>query len=212
LPRYFPIALNISGRKCVVVGGGAVAARRIASLLDAEASISVISPTITPEIQQWVDEGHVLHEAIAYNKETLNGALLVIAATNDPSVNAAVTRDAQAMGALVNDVETSERGDFVIPSVVRQGDLLLTVTTGGASPSLTVKIREDLEGRFGPEYEAYLNLLREAREEILKQDNSRFRAKQLLKSLVEDGTILSLIREGRVEEAREKVFLCISSL
>jgi precorrin-2 dehydrogenase/sirohydrochlorin ferrochelatase len=212
LPRYFPIALNISGRKCVVVGGGAVAARRIASLLDADASVSVVSPTITPEIQQWVDEGHVLHEAMAYNIEKLNGALLVIAATNDPSVNAAITRDAQAMGILVNNAETSERGDFVIPSVVRQGDLLLMVTTGGASPSLTVKIREELEGQFGPEYEAYLNLLREAREEILKQDNSRSRAKHLLKSLVEDESILTLIREGRAEEAREKVFLCISSL
>jgi len=211
MTRFLPIALNVEGRRCVVVGGGTVAARRVEALLEAGGVVTVIAPEADAAIQKAAQDGRIELKPTAYQASHLDGAFLISAATNLPAINAAVARDAQARGILCNDAEDPDRGDFIVPSTVRRGDLLLAVTTGGASPSLAARIAEALEATYGPEYAAYTALLGEVRRHVLATVADSKRRRAALNTVAEDETILALIREGRADEARARAFSCISS-
>jgi precorrin-2 dehydrogenase/sirohydrochlorin ferrochelatase len=204
-----PVGLHLSGRKCVVLGGGGVAARRVEALLAGGAQVVVVAPEIGPEIDTLRDRVTLLVRA--YSREDLKGAFLVIAATNDSAINAQVARDAAVEGCLLNDADEPDRGDIIFPAVVRRGDLVVSVTTGGASPALSAEIRGEIERQFGPEYEKYLSLLAESRKFALDSVAESARRKRALHALVSDKVILELVREGRMDEARAKAHACILS-
>jgi precorrin-2 dehydrogenase/sirohydrochlorin ferrochelatase len=209
---YFPIAICLEGRRCVVVGGGAVAARRVESLLEAGGDITVVAPQVCAELKERAETGRIRLLAVPYETAHLAGAFLVVAATSHPQVNAAVAADARACGILCNDAQAPERGNFIVPSVVRRGDLLITVTTGGGSPSLAMRIRDEIAGRYGPEYAAYVALLGEIRTHVLQTIPDPARRRRALAVVAADETILPLLQAGRAGEARERAYSCISSL
>jgi precorrin-2 dehydrogenase / sirohydrochlorin ferrochelatase len=155
----YPIFLDLSGRRCVVVGGGEVANRKTRKLLQARARVVVISPEIQPELESVAVEIH----RRPYSEGDLEGAYLAFAATNVREVNAAVAREAKERGVPVNVADRPSEGDFALPSTLRRGRLQVAVSTGGASPTLARRIRGELEGAFGPEWAGIVEELNTAR-------------------------------------------------
>jgi siroheme synthase-like protein len=177
----YPIFLNLDGKRCVVVGGGAVANRKARKLLQARAEVVAISPEVKPELESVATEVR----RRPYREGDLEGASLVFAATNRREVNAAVTREARGRGIPVNVADEPSEGDFALPSVLRRGQLQLAVSTGGASPTLARRVRYELESAFGSEWAGVVEALGRARrdgrsaeeelEEVVEECLSRLR-------------------------------------
>ena len=177
----YPIFLNLDGKRCVVVGGGAVATRKARKLLQARAEVVAISPEVKPELESVATEVR----RRPYREGDLEGASLVFAATNRREVNAAVTREARARGIPVNVADEPSEGDFALPSVLRRGQLQVAVSTGGASPTLARRVRYELESAFGSEWAGVVEELDRARrdgrraeeelEEVVEECLSRLR-------------------------------------
>lgn len=164
----YPISLiGLEARRTVVIGGGAVAVRKVAGLLAAGAAVTVISPALTPELEQRAAAGEVAVQRRPYQPGDLEGAFLVIAATDDPSVNHAVWGEASGRGCLVNVVDDPAHSNFIVPAIVRREEITLAIQTGGASPALARRLRERLAGVIGPEYGVLAGLLTELRPELL---------------------------------------------
>jgi precorrin-2 dehydrogenase/sirohydrochlorin ferrochelatase len=155
----YPIFLDLSGRRCVVVGGGEVANRKARKLLQARAEVVVISPEVGPELESVAAEVH----RRPYEEGDLEGAHLAFAATDSREANAAVAREAVRRGVPVNVADRPSEGDFAVPATLRRGRLQLAVSTGGASPTLARRIKGELEGLFGPEWAGVVEELRAAR-------------------------------------------------
>jgi len=202
---YYPIAIELTGRKCLVVGGGEVALRKAQALVDAGASVTVIAPEADPRLHP-MEGVTVLRRQ--YEAGDASGYSLVFAATDDRTVNATVAQDAVRSGALVNVVDEGELCSFIAPSVVRRGDLLIAVTTSGKSPALSRKIRLDLEQRYGPEYAEFVDLLGSLRDCVKAAHPSQEEREAVFRRLLDSG-ILELLREGNVQGAREKALRCI---
>jgi hydroxymethylbilane synthase len=148
----YPVALSLRGRRVLVVGGGSVAERKIRGLLDAEAAVTVISPTLSTALSSLAETGGIAWEARRYAPGDLDGAFLAFAATDDDATNASIAADARAAGILVNDASDAARGDFATPAVHRSGPLTVTVDSAGLSPSFTKRIRDELAVQFDARY------------------------------------------------------------
>ncbi len=155
----YPLFMDVSGRRCVVVGGGGVASRKARGLLESGARVVVVSPEVTPEI----DDMDVTVERRPYAPGDLAGCTLAFAATDSREVNAAVVREAEEHGIPVNVADRPAEGDFALPSVLRRGGLQVAVSTGGASPSLARRIRDAMEPSFAAEWESVVEKFRVAR-------------------------------------------------
>jgi precorrin-2 dehydrogenase / sirohydrochlorin ferrochelatase len=155
----YPIFLDLSGRRCVVVGGGEVANRKARKLLQARAEVVVISPEVRPELESVATE--VYHRP--YEEGDLEGAYLAFAATDAREANAAVAREAKERGVPVNVADRPSEGDFALPSTLQRGRLQVAVSTGGASPTLARGIKGELEELFGPEWAGVVERLHAAR-------------------------------------------------
>jgi precorrin-2 dehydrogenase/sirohydrochlorin ferrochelatase len=197
--KFYPLFLNISGKKCVVVGGGRVAERKVERFLHFGAVVDVVSRQITPLLDEYSREGKIVHRKTEYESAVLSGAFLVIAATDDPSVNARVAKDARNRGIPVNVVDDPRGCDFIVPSLVEQGDLSIAVSTGGKSPALAKKIRKDLEGLYGNEYSLLLEILGELRERMIAEGRDPDENRQGFEAVVYS-EILDYIRTGRLNE------------
>lgn len=166
MPRYYPLFLDLSDTLCLVVGGGAVAERKVLGLLEAGSSVRVVSPVFTPTLESLAAAGRIEAICAPYERAQLTGVSLVFAATNDRQVNAQIASDAAAQNLPVNVADAPHEGDFITPSVVRRGDLCIAITTGGNNPTLTARLAEELETRFGPEYAEFVQLLGRMRDKI----------------------------------------------
>ena len=152
MPDYFPAFLDLRGRRCLVVGGGEVGERKVRALLECGARVSVVSPALTAGLAALVASGRIVNRARSFRRSDLRGCALAVATTGDPLVDAAVAEMARRWRVLVNVVDRPERCDFILPSVLRRGELQIAVSTGGRSPALAREIRRRLEKLFGPEY------------------------------------------------------------
>jgi siroheme synthase-like protein len=166
---YFPILLEMAGRRCLVIGGGAVAERKIANLLEVGAEVTVISPEVTETIAQWAKKDAIQLNARRYRSGDLTDYEVAFAATDESTVNAQVFQDGRREGVWVNSADDPTNCDFILPSVLRRGDLTVAVSSGGHSPALARTIREELEKYFTQEYEQLARLAAEARNELRKQ-------------------------------------------
>ncbi|HUU91436.1 MAG TPA: bifunctional precorrin-2 dehydrogenase/sirohydrochlorin ferrochelatase [Phycisphaerae bacterium] len=192
-PRFaYPIVLNLAGRRAVLVGGGKVALRKARALADAGAGVRVVAPEF---LSEFADDHRLECVAAAYDAQHLDGAVVVIAATDDEAVNARVAADARAAGALVNVVDRPALCDFLVPAQVARGDLLIAISTGGAAPSLSRRLRERLEKEFGPEYGALLATLRDVRERMKAEDLPPDLRRRIFERLTEND-ILAAARQG----------------
>ena len=199
--KGYPIVLtNLQAARCVVVGGGQVAERKVEALLECNAWVVVVSPTLTERLQGWAAEGSLVHTARTFEAGDLDGALLVFAATNSREVNAAVARAGREVHALVNVADDPLAGDFHTAAAARQGDLLLAVSTGGVSPAVAALVRRKLLAMFGPEYAALLELLGALRSGVSRDVPPADRPK-IWRSLATD-EVLAWLRVGDSERAR----------
>ncbi|MGB9886395.1 MAG: precorrin-2 dehydrogenase/sirohydrochlorin ferrochelatase family protein [Moorellales bacterium] len=170
LPKaYYPVCLDLNNRECLVVGGGKVAERKVLGLLDCGARVRVVGPDLTPGLRQLADAGRIEHHRGEFDPAALEGAALVIAATDRPELNARVAREAQARGMLVNVVDEPEQGNFLVPATLRQGPLTVSVSTSGLSPLLARRIRDHLASHVNPEYAELLLTVGRLRRWLRKQ-------------------------------------------
>jgi precorrin-2 dehydrogenase/sirohydrochlorin ferrochelatase len=193
--RYYPIGLDISGRRCLVIGGGEVGERKVERLLECGARVTVVGMDLTPALARLRKKGTIDHIQGDYVQKHLNGAFLVIGATDDRSVNDRIFRDARKKGVLANIVDDPERCDFILPALCRQGELVITVATEGKSPALAKKLRQDLEERYGPEYEVLLKIMGKIRGKVIDRGEGSDENRKIFEAVV-DSDILDHIRKG----------------
>jgi precorrin-2 dehydrogenase / sirohydrochlorin ferrochelatase len=166
---YYPLFINLRGKKCVVIGGGAVALRKVIPLLECGAKVTVVSPGFIPELKRLKGRKAIVLVQRSFNPEDLKGAAIVIAATDSKEINQEIAERGKKQGALVNVVDDPEDSDFIVPSFFRRGDLTLAVSTGGASPALARKVRTWLEENIGEDYRELLSLVKEVRGELIRK-------------------------------------------
>lgn len=178
---YLPLFLDVTDRSCVVIGGGAIAERRIRALEEARAAVTVISPDITEGIARLVERGRVRHIARRYRDGDLSGATLAFVAIDNEA--RLVAEEAARRGIPVNVADTPALCTFIAPSVVRRGDLQIAISTGGASPATARMLRERLEADIGPEYAPLLQVMRAAREFLRANEPDGGRRAEILCAL-----------------------------
>jgi precorrin-2 dehydrogenase/sirohydrochlorin ferrochelatase len=181
---FFPVNLNITGRLCLVVGGGSVALRKIRALLGCGAKVKVISPWVVTDIAQLAEDGQLSLHLRGYRYGDMIGSFLVFAATDSTNVQEQVGREAGERRILLNSVDDPGRCDFQVPAKVRRGELLLTISTGGASPALSKRIREELEKQFGEEYCTVIDLFARIRGVVVCDSVSSAENKKLFQELL----------------------------
>lgn len=200
VPRYYPIFLEIERLACLVVGAGSVGLRKVEALLECGGKVTVVAPTAHERIEQLAREGRISLHRRAYETSDLAGVRLVFAATGDEAVNRRIASEARERGVLVNVVDRPELCDFIVPSVVRRGQLALAVSTGGACPALARRLRVELERRFDPAYAGYVDVVGRLRNEIISRVSEQRRAARLIERLV-DAELLDLVRREGSEAA-----------
>jgi precorrin-2 dehydrogenase/sirohydrochlorin ferrochelatase len=197
---YFPVFLNVRQKKCVVVGGGQVAFRKVRMLLDCGASVTVISPVLRRDLTELANRKSIQVIRRSYKPGDLKGASIVIAATDAKETNRKVAKEAGKVGALVNVVDDPEPSDFIVPSLLRRGNLTITISTGGMSPALARKIRTRLEESFGEEYALLVSLVEEVRSTLrrkgMKIDTERWQ------DALDLDVLTHLIRTGHKDKAK----------
>jgi len=206
MAKYYPILLNIQDKKCLVVGGGNVAWRKVCSLKDAGARVTVVSPEFCPEMEKEIGIERIQQK---YEEGFLNGVLVVVASTDDEEVNKKVYYDAVKMGILVNVVDRPEICSFIVPATIIRGDLSISISTGGASPALARNIRENLEKQFGDEYGEFAKLLSETRRKILSEISNESIRRDILQRIA-GLDMLEIIKQKGIAEAKKKILRIIS--
>lgn len=200
----YPVNLIVAGRSCLVVGGGRVALQKVRGLLDAGAEVTVVAPEIDEQIHSL---GVACYQR-PYDPPEAARYRLAVAATGDPVVNQQVYDDADAAGVWMNAADDPERCSFILPARVRQGRLLVTVSTQGHSPAVAAWLRERLDRELGPEYDILIGILGEIRNEV--QAAGRQTESLDWRAALDSG-ILDLVRAGRLEDAKERLRACLLS-
>jgi len=198
--EFYPLFLKISGKKCVVVGGGGVTRRKVKALLEHGASVEVISPDPCPELAKLGETGEIKLLRRGYQPGDLRGAFLAIAASDSRALNRQVAKEAQEKAVLVNVADAPENSDFILPSYLRRGALTIAVSTAGVSPALARKIRTRLEEEIGDEYASLVRLVGEVRAE-LKRKKIKITADDWQEALDLD-LILGLLKKGEEKKVR----------
>jgi siroheme synthase-like protein len=202
----YPANFIVAGRRCVVVGAGRIAQRKIEGLLAAGADVEVVAPEAVDGVQALAAAGTVRWAARTFEPADLDDAWLAVAATSTPEVNHAVFEAGEARRVWVNAADDPANCSFSLMSVVRQGDIVVTIGTNGRSPALATFLRDHVATEMGPEYETLLEVLSEAREAIRADGRSSEDADW---RRAFDSGILDLIRAGREAEARELLRSCL---
>jgi precorrin-2 dehydrogenase len=205
---YYPAILDIAGRTALVVGAGKFGEGKIEGLLRGGASVRVVSLTATDTVRQWAAEGRIELELRPYETQDLEGTFLVIAATEDNPTNVRVFEDAEARQMLCNVVDVTHLCNFILPSIVRRGDLAIAVSTGGASPAMARRIRLALEQCYGDEYAVAMELLGALREELKQMYPAPGDRKVLFERIVYSN-FMDMVREGDAEGIEAWVQRCI---
>jgi len=175
---FYPIFVELEQKKVVVVGGGNVAFRKVRVLLECGAVIHLAGRALTRDLRKMVEQEEIHFLGQEFRDEFLVGAFMVIAATDDKDLNHHISTCARKKGVLVNAVDQPPDCDFIVPSILKRGDLQIAISTSGKSPALARRIRKGLETQFGPEYETFLAMMGRLRKEILslglsQEENSR---------------------------------------
>lgn len=199
--RVYPVFLRLEGRTAVVIGAGKVARRKVEFLAEAGARVRVVGPSADDALLDLADAGRIELVSRPYVRGDLDGAWLAFAATSDTEVNLQIWEEAQSKNIPVNVATDPNLCDFTVPSMVRRGDLCIAVSTGASAPRLARRIREHLEQEYGPEYEALLEILAEARGKITASDRTEEEKREVFDALLVSD-IQELLRAGRDGEAR----------
>jgi len=197
--RYYPVNLDVQNRECLVVGGGSVGERKVNTLLECEARLTVVTTLATERLQTLASEGRIDLKNKSYEPSDLEGKFLVIGATDSEEVNERISKDAAKRGLLCNIADRPQACSFVLPAIVRQGDLLIAISTSNKSPAVARRIRQTLDKEFGPEYAVLLNLMGAIRRRLLSTGKNQGAHKRMFERLLDEG-LLEMIRENRIKD------------
>lgn len=192
--KYYPVCLQIEGRRCLVIGGGKVAERKVRGLLDSGAEVVVVSPELTAGLAQLRTEGLIAWEARGYEADDVAGFFLVMAATDEQAVQDQVQRDANRHNILLNVADVPEKCNFILPALVKRGSLSLAISTSGKSPALAKRLREELQVWLGEEYGLLAEAMGVIRPYVLGWGLAQGDNEKMFQRLV-DGAILDFIRQ-----------------
>jgi len=196
MSSLFPMFVKLEGRRCLVVGAGKVGEPKIASLIDTGASIRVIALEATQAVHEWARNGKISLELRAFAAQDLEETFLAVIATSSNDLNRFIYGEAQRRGVVCNVVDVPEYCDFYYPAVVRRGDLQIAISTSGRSPSLSQKLRQQLERQFGPGYARWVAELGETRKLVLASQLNPQRKRDLLHSLASRQALEAAIAES----------------
>ena len=199
---YYPVYLDLTGRPCVVVGGGRVAERKVATLLKYGADVTVISPEVMPALEILVEQERIIVERRGYVRGDLAGAFVVICATDSEEINRAVYSEAEEHGVLVNVVDVPPLCNFIVPSIVKRGGLQIAISTGGAAPAVAKRVRKRLQEEFGEEWGPYVALLGEIRALAMSQIDDDAERKAFFER-VADSDVLARFTRGETPVAAD---------
>ncbi len=192
--KYYPIFLDIKNKNCLVAGGGNVGVRKAVTLEKCGANVTVISSRFSSKIDN-LKTTSIIFKTKEYEKKDVKGMFFVFAATDNAGLNQEIKDDAAKLDILCNIADSPDESDFILPSIVNRGDLILAISTSGSSPAMAKKIRQELEDSFGPEYALFLTLMGNIRKELLLSDHAPDVHKQIFHTLIDKG-ILQLIKEN----------------
>jgi len=201
---YYPVYLKLDGKKCLVVGGGRIAERKVNSLLESGAQVYVVSPVLTEWLEEIASKDMITVIRRNYTTTDLENAFLVIGATDLQAINTRVARDCHDRNILVNIVDNPGNCNFIVPAVFRQGSLSISISTDGKSPMLAKRIREELKSEFGPEYHEFLELMGNLREQVIAKFPDEKQRRDVFKELVYSD-ILELLKDGQGEKVKERI-------
>jgi siroheme synthase-like protein len=207
---YYPILLNIQGRKCLVVGGGKVALRKVKALLEHGADVEIVSPVFCPELNQLAADGAIQAIQRDYNSEDLQHAFIAIAATDDAKTNEHMASEARRRGILTNVVDDPKNSDFIVPSYFERGNIIVAVSTSGRSPALARKIRSQLEMDFKAEYVQLAIVTEEVRSKLKQQGFTV--SSDAWQQVLSLNSIIELLRQGKNQEAEELMITRLKTL
>ena len=203
-PRdYYPLFADLNGRACVVIGGGIIAQRKVTTLLRYGASVTVISPEITPRLSVYAKQGRIRYCRRRFKPSDLRGAWLVYASTNDEKINQRVFKTAEKRHIFANVVDQKPLCSFIAPAIVKRGPLTIAVSTGGASPSLAKKLKRELDATIGNQYAPALKLLERLRG-IAKKRLPAYSDRKIYFDELVHGPVLAMTRAGRYSRARRQ--------
>lgn len=188
--KYYPVFLNLEGKKCLVIGAGGVARRKANALLKSGARVEIISPGLNPAFKKLIlsrpagnrvkRNSRIAWRKSAYKKDLLKGAFLVIAATSVKKINSQISQDALKSGILVNVADSAQESNFIVPSSIHKAGLTVSIATEGKAPCLSKRMREDFNKLLVPEYAKFLKILSRIRQDLKQRcANQKLRAKIL---------------------------------
>jgi len=203
--KPYPLMINLQGRRVIVVGGGRVALRKVAGLLESGAEVAVISPEMEPGLEELARQDAIVWVRKCFDElllDSYSDIALIFGTTNSREVNVAIYEEAAKRKIPCNIADVPDLCTFIVPAVINQGDLMIAVSTGGSSPALARRIREDLSRRFGPEYAEMTRIMGEVRKLVLGTGNSSDENKKVFLEIV-DSEILPAIKDNDWERALE---------
>jgi len=195
--RYYPVFLDVFDKDCLVVGGGQVGTRKVMTLLECGARVTVISPAVTAELQSLIDQGKVVLKTRPYCAADLESRFLVIGATDDEGLNRKIQFDAERQQKLCNIADRPQACNFILPSVINRGDLTIAISTAGKSPAFAKKLRRDLEKNFGDEYAELLGIMGALRAKLLAQSHAPEEHKPLFEKLINSDLLEAIKTKDR---------------
>jgi len=211
MAHLYPINLSLAGKLCLIVGGGKVAERKAASLLEYGPVLRLVSPRAENSIQQQAGEGLLKWIPREFAEGDLDGVFMVFIATDDTRVNRKIAELCRVRGILVNAVDDPPNCDFFVPSVLRRDSLVVSVSTEGKSPLYAARLRRELETMITEEHGRFVDMLGKLRQEVKNSHLDIDQRKQILDKLV-NSDILELIQAGLDEKVEERIKECMSSL
>lgn len=195
MTTYYPVYIQLENQPCMVIGGGKIAEGKVEGLLEAGAIVEVISPALTPRLHELVAQRRIKYHERVYRAGDLAGTLMVICATNIPTVNQQVWHEANENHQLVNVVDDTPRCNFIAPAILRNGDLTIAISTSGKAPALAVRLKEKIQKQIGPENARFLEIAGQLREPLAKHIPDFETRKKLWYEIV-DSDVLQLIADG----------------
>lgn len=206
--RYYPAFLDLSDKKAVVVGGGKVAERKVRSLVKAGALVEVVSPALTTGLKKLRGLEKITHKNREYRRGDLRGAFIVIAATSSVAANAKISQDSEH---LVNIIDMPADGNFIVPSLVRRGNLTIAISTRGASPAISKAVRKEIEQKYDAEFTRYLRFAESVRDKAIKEIKNVKKREKFLKSLA-SAEILAILRNRGFGVASREVLKALDKI
>ena len=203
--RYYPVNLDILNRKCLVVGGGGVGTRKVITLLDCGAIVTVVSPDISEKLLKLAGNGSITWEKRSYLTSDLDGIFLVIGATNNEELNRQISADAEKINLLCNIADRPDVCNFILPSIVNRGDLVIAISTSGKSPAFAKTLRKELEKQFGVEYAEFLRLMGAIRKKLLSEKHEPEAHKHLFEQFIKSN-LVGMIKSNKKEEINSLLF------